>query len=147
MAKETKQQIIERLEKELWEYKVLTSKLQKEIYEMQDVEEGNFLNSPEYVQMSKRIEKLELENKILKGQLEHKENIHKLKIEQKVHNERGAGRNKKFTDKEVTEIKNYRADGKTIREIAQLYQCSIGLVHKLINENQSSLQNIDNMLK
>lgn len=53
---------------------------------------------------------------------------------QKIKNERGAGRKERFTDKEKDEIKEYRIQGKSIREIAKVYKCSTGLVHKLINE-------------
>ena len=84
-------------------------------------------------------------NKILKDENEKlKEEIHKLKNENeqlkkatKVHklkNERGAGRNNKFNEHDVENIKMYRLQGKTIKEIAEIYSCSVGLIHKLINE-------------
>lgn len=132
MVKETQKAKIERLEKELNEYKVLTLKLQKEIYEMQEKAEDDFINSPTYIQYNKKIDNLERENKILKGQLDHKEKVHKLKDEKK-HNERGAGRNPRFTNEEINKIKESRADGKTIKELARDYKCSTGLIHKLIN--------------
>lgn len=44
------------------------------------------------------------------------------------------GRKNKFTSKQIQKIKKLRAEGKTIREIAAEYDCSIGLIHKLINE-------------
>lgn len=53
---------------------------------------------------------------------------------QKIKNERGAGRKERFSDKQKEEIKDYRSQGKSIREIAQIYKCSTGLIHKLINE-------------
>lgn len=56
---------------------------------------------------------------------------------QKIKNERGAGRKERFTDKQKQEIKEYRLQGKSIREIAKVYKCSTGLIHKLINENLS----------
>nr|WP_308545444.1 hypothetical protein [uncultured Lachnoclostridium sp.] len=31
-------------------------------------------------------------------------------------------------------IRMYRIQGKTIKEIAQMYSCSVGLIHKIINE-------------
>lgn len=61
--------------------------------------------------------------------------IQKLNNEHK-YNERGAGRKPKFTDKERETIKMYRLQGKTIKEIATIYNCSVGLIHKLINEQQ-----------
>ena len=32
-------------------------------------------------------------------------------------------------------MKMYRAQGKTIREISELYGCSIGVVHKILKES------------
>ena len=70
MAKETQKAKIERLEKELWDYKVLVSKLQREIYDMQDKADDEFENSPTYQQMSKKIKSLELEKQCLKGTID-----------------------------------------------------------------------------
>lgn len=53
---------------------------------------------------------------------------------QKIKNERGAGRKERFSDNQKDVIKDYRLQGKSIREIAQIYKCSTGLIHKLINE-------------
>lgn len=64
-----------------------------------------------------------------------KDKIHKLKNEKGVYNERGAGRKSKFTDHDKEVIKMYRMQGKTIKEIAEMYNCSVGLIHKIINEN------------
>ena len=61
------------------------------------------------------------------------QNIHKLNNE-KIHNERGAGRKEKFTKEQKEQIKRLRADGKTIKEIAEIFKCSAGLIHKLISE-------------
>lgn len=55
---------------------------------------------------------------------------------QKIKNERGAGRKERFTDKQKQEIKAYRLQGKSIRQIAKVYSCSTGLIHKLITENE-----------
>ncbi len=52
----------------------------------------------------------------------------------KIHNERGAGRKERFSDQEKEMMKMYRIQGKTIKEIAEIYSCSVGLVHKLIEE-------------
>ncbi|MFR7489616.1 MAG: helix-turn-helix domain-containing protein, partial [Clostridia bacterium] len=43
-------------------------------------------------------------------------------------------RKAKFTDDQVDEIRRLREDGNTIKEIAKRYNCSVGLIHKLINE-------------
>ncbi|MDB2105068.1 sigma factor-like helix-turn-helix DNA-binding protein, partial [Clostridium paraputrificum] len=40
----------------------------------------------------------------------------------------------KLTNQEKEMIRMYRIQGKTIKEIAQMYSCSVGLIHKIINE-------------
>lgn len=64
---------------------------------------------------------LELEEQLLKGVTEE-------------HNTRGAGRKERLSDMEKESIKMYRLQGKTIKEIAELYNCSVGLIHKTINQ-------------
>ena len=77
-----------------------------------------------------------LQNEIL----ELKAIINDLKLEiennkvQKLKNERGAGRKNKFNENDIENIKMYRLQGKTIKEIAEIFNCSVGLIHKLINE-------------
>lgn len=50
----------------------------------------------------------------------------------KKHNERGAGRKTRFTNTEIETIKMYRLQGKTIKEIAEMFNCSVGLIHKIV---------------
>lgn len=50
------------------------------------------------------------------------------------HNARGAGRKRIFSDTDVAFIKEYKASGMSYRDIAKFYGCSVGLIHKLINE-------------
>lgn len=133
MARETQKQIIERLENEVLEYKTLTNKLQNEITDMQDKAENEFINSPTYQQLLKKIDFLEKKNKSLEDKIVHNERIQKLKDE-KAHNERGAGRKPRFTDVEVATMKMYRLQGKTIREIAEIYECSVGLIHNAVKD-------------
>ena len=144
--KETQKQLITRLEKELHqakkeleEYKVLCGNLNSEILEMQQRADKGFLNSSDYIQMNKRIESLEMQNKIHQKTINNNKNVHKLinetiKQDETIKNQRGAGRKSKFTDSEKETIKMYRLQGKTIKEIADMYNCSVGLIHKLINE-------------
>ena len=68
------------------------------------------------------IKDLKNEIKILNEKIKHK------------HNERGAGRKERFTKQEKASIKMYRLQGKTMKEIAEMFNCSIGLIHKLINK-------------
>lgn len=92
-----------------------------------------------------RIQKLKNENECLnsnrvKRELEIenlKEEIQKLKNESSKKtkmNERGAGRKERFSEAEKQTIKMYRMQKKSIKEIANIYGCSVGLIHKIINE-------------
>lgn len=133
MARETQKQVIERLQKEIWDYKVLVSKLQNEIYEMQDKAEDSFLNSPTHEQLLKKIELLEKKNNNLEKKLNKVDKLDKAN-KSKSKNERGAGRKRKFTDVERQTMQLYRMQGQTIKEIAETYDCSVGLVHKILNQ-------------
>lgn len=96
----------------------------------------------ENTKYEKTIKKLRLQIKEIQDQLKssieetnHYKNLYLNKdVKVKPNNERGAGRKSKFTEKEVKKIKEAREYGKTIKEIAIEFNCSIGLVHKLINE-------------
>lgn len=52
----------------------------------------------------------------------------------KKHNQRGAGRKPRFTDAEIEMIKLYRIQGMKIQEIANMYDCSLGLIHNILKE-------------
>lgn len=92
------------------------NKLSK-IIENKDIEIQKLINE---------IQKLKDENKKLKS--------NKTISTSKIHNERGAGRKSKLNDHDKEVIKMYRLQGKTIKEISELYNCSVGLIHKIINE-------------
>ena len=85
------------------------------------------------------IARLEARNNRLEQEVnkykDFKRNLDDLKKGVLTHNARGAGRKAKFTDKQIEEIRRLREDGNTIKEIANRYNCSVGLIHKLINEN------------
>lgn len=137
MAKVTQKQLIEQQQKQIEELNqiikakdIFIQKLNDEISEMIDNADKSFKNSAEYMQMEKHINILELKNKSLSNTVQHNIKIQGLKK----HNERGAGRKVKFTNDQIIEIKQYRVEGKTIKEIAEIYKCSVGLIHKLINE-------------
>lgn len=68
----------------------------------------------------------ELEQRII--ELESFNSVHKIK------NERNAGRKRKFTIDEIAIIDMLHLQGKSIRAIAKEMNCSVGLVHKLLNE-------------
>ena len=84
------------------------------------------------------IARLEARNNRLEQEVnkykDFKRNLDDLKKGVLIHNARGAGRKAKFTDKQIEEIRRLREDGNTIKEIANRYNCSVGLIHKLINE-------------
>lgn len=48
-------------------------------------------------------------------------------------NNRGAGRKAKFSEMEKEMIKMYRLQGKSIKELSEIFECSTGLIHKIIN--------------
>ena len=116
-------------------------------------------NRYDFVEVNKTIKKQEnnnnkLINEIQKLKDENKNLLHiiqelnyeiqKLKDENnkekfKKKNERGAGRHERLTSAEKESIKMYRVQGKTIKELAELYKCSVGLIHKIINENNKDI--------
>ena len=99
-------------------------------YAIEAVERGRIIEKQknEIQQLKDEIQQLKDENKLLKST--------KRPIDLKIHNERGAGRKSRFTIQEKETMKLYRIQGKTIKEIAEIYSCSVGLVHKIINENE-----------
>lgn len=50
-----------------------------------------------------------------------------------------AGRKEKFSEEQVQQILEAREQGKSIREIAKEFQCSVGLIHKLINNRKEEM--------
>nr|ADG84508.1 conserved hypothetical protein [Clostridium perfringens] len=49
-------------------------------------------------------------------------------------NSRGAGRKPRFTEEEKNIIRAQRKEGKTIKELATLNNCSFGVIHKILHE-------------
>lgn len=158
MARITKaelEQQVKKLDEKCNEYiKQLINK-DNEIARLKELSDYSYEKSSTYIQQCKRIELLEEQNEAYKLSVEHEkkmkkalvdnyeeeikrlnEEVQKLKNENKarIHNERGAGRKSKFTDQEKESIRMYRLQGKTIKEIAEMFNCSIGLIHKLIHE-------------
>ena len=155
MARETQKAKIERLEKEIEMWRELCSKMQKELSEFKELADDSYEKSSTYIQQCKRIELLEEQNEAYRLSVEHEkkmrkalvdnyepeierlnEEVQKLKSENKVrtHNERGAGRKSIFTEQEKESIRMYRLQGKTIKELAEMFSCSVGIIHKVIHE-------------
>lgn len=158
MARVTKaelEQQVKELDEKCNEYiKQLINK-DNEIARLKELANDTYEKSSTYIQQCKKIELLEEQNEAYKLSVEHEkkmkkalvdnyeeeikrlnEEVQKLKNESKVriHNERGAGRKSKFTDQEKESIRMYRLQGKTIKEISEMFSCSVGIIHKLINE-------------
>ena len=153
MAKETQKAKIERLENELAQAHRTIAEQNDYINKMQVMADNSFSNSPYKKQLEDKIKMLEIKLKSAERAKEHAEKIAKARDEQlqelqeqveqlkantnihKLINERGAGRKPKLTEAEIQSIKMYRLQGLSYRTIAEMFNCSVGLVHKLINEH------------
>lgn len=80
--------------------------------------------------MENYIQFLETENLNLKAKIAALEE----NSVQKIKNERNAGRKRKLSNEEIAIIDKLHLQGKSIRFIAKEVGCSVGLVHKIINE-------------
>lgn len=81
----------------------------------------------------KKIAELELEIKRLENELAYYQNKNDVQI---LNNERGAGRKTKLTPFVLKTINQYRARGKSQREIAELLDVSVGLVNKACKQGK-----------
>lgn len=158
MARVTKaelEQQVKELDEKCNEYiKQLINK-DNEIARLKELADDSYEKSSTYIQQCKRIELLEERNEAYRLSVEHEKNmrkalvdnyepeierlneeIQKLKSENKVriHNERGAGRKSILTEQEKETIRLYRMQGKKIKELAEMFSCSVGIIHKLIHE-------------
>lgn len=130
MARVTKaelEQQVKELDEKCNEYiKQLINK-DNEIARLKELADDSYEKSSTYIQQCKKIDLLEEQNEAYKLSVEHENKV-------RIHNERGAGRKERFTEQEKESIRMYRFQGKTIKEIAEMFNCSIGLIHKLINK-------------
>lgn len=114
------------------------TELENDLYKSAYYKEGDY--AVEAVKRGKIIEKQEKEIQKLKSEIQKLKNENrtlkssKVVSDIKIHNERGAGRKERFSEQEKEMMKMYRIQGKTIKEIAEMYSCSVGLIHKIINE-------------
>lgn len=153
MAKETQKAKIERLEQEIEQAHKVIQEQNEYINKMQISADDSFSSSPYKKQLEYKIERLEMALQVAERSKEHAENkakardeqlqelqeqVEQLKANTNIHkliNERGAGRKPKLTEAEIQSIKMYRLQGLSYRTIAEMFNCSVGLVHKLINEH------------
>lgn len=60
-------------------------------------------------------------------------------IQTEIHNARGAGRKKKLSDAEIEQVLLMRASGSTIKQIAEHMDCSVGLIHSIVKQQEKGL--------
>lgn len=141
---------IKQLQLQLKKEREQNDKLTQLLYDLQNKSDDDFTKSPYYLQLHKELDMYKeykklydnLKNKSAKkldAQAEYIQKLinenEKLKISQ-INNSRGAGRKSKIDDTTKKNIIHERAEGMTIKELAQKYDCSVGTIHKLINEKQ-----------
>ena len=120
-------ELIDQLEKDNYYLKDNNSRLERWL-EKTELERSKYLK-----EMQDYREKYsKLEDKVF---LKEQEELRKIKTFLK-HNARGAGRKNKFNAEQIQEIKQLRAEGQTIKALAEKYNCTTGLIHKLINKNE-----------
>ena len=127
MSKKELIEIIDKLEGDIYYYKNYTNALEKRIEKTEEDKEFYYKEMVSY-----REERAELADKLFNR--EEREEIKRKKEQLQKHNERGAGRKNKFNEEQVKQIQAAREQGKSIRAIAKEFNCSVGLIHKLINE-------------
>lgn len=78
------------------------------------------------------VQALQFENdNIIKENKELKKEIEKLKS-----NRANSGRKKKLNNMEIESIKMYRIQGLSIRDLAKMFNCSIGTIHNIIKNDK-----------
>lgn len=99
-------------------------------------EELSFLND-ENRELKKEVRELNSQvNKLKEERYELMQKVAILEVGvQKIKNERGAGRKKKYDDKQIAKILEARKENKSMRAIAKEFNCSLGLVQKIISEH------------
>lgn len=69
-------------------------------------------------------------------QLRNENKLLKLELEKCSQIKMNVGRKNKFNNEQIQKIKIANKEGKSIRQIAKDFGCSVGLIHKLINEKK-----------
>lgn len=145
--------IVEELETKVKEYMNIINDRNKQIDHMVNVANDSFENSTEHRRMKNEIEYLKIalngreitikdKNVTIKRQSDTIQKLLKENEElktngvQKIKNERNAGRKERFTEEEKATVKMLRLQNKSYRAIADIMDCSVGTVHKIINEQK-----------
>ena len=71
--------------------------------------------------------------KSINRQLEKMKKAELIEYIQELESKLNAGRKEKFNEEQVNQILEARKEGKSIRAIAEQFECSIGLIHKKEN--------------
>lgn len=145
--KETQKAKIERLETENLTLKAELAALCEKYDALLANADNMAITSPAYQQLQRDLliqseaaklyqRKFAACEKIRYQQAAEMEKLHKLINEQNSKNSRHAGRKPKLTESQIQEILTFRKEGKTIREIAQRFNCSLGLISKITKVEQ-----------
>ena len=117
MARESKQQQIERLEKEL----------ERKEQIIKDLIAENFNKDKELRNAEKR------QQELIKA---CQKDIQKLKNENEKLKEQSGGRPSKLTEEEKASVEMYRLQGKKIKEIAKMFNCSTRTIDRVLRERK-----------
>ena len=77
--------------------------------------------------------------KSINRQLEKMKKAELIEYIQELESKLNAGRKEKFNEEQVNQILEGRKEGKSIRAIAEQFECSIGLIHKIINNRKEEI--------
>lgn len=77
--------------------------------------------------------------KSINRQLEKMKKAELIEYIQELESKLNAGRKEKFNEEQVNQILEARKEGKSIRAIAEQFECSIGLIHKIINNRKEEI--------
>lgn len=135
MTKKELIELIDKLESDIYFLNKKNNILEGQLDESERRREEHYKDMVRY-----REERAELMDKLYsqedKAYIEEAKKLARQNYKLKQHNERGAGRKNKFTEEQIKQIQAAREQGKSIRAIAKEFGCSVGLVHKLINEQK-----------
>ena len=143
--RETQKAKIERLEAENLTLKAELSALYEKYNALLANADNAAITSPAYQQLQRDLlvqseaaklyqRKFSACEKIRYQQAAEIEKFHKLIDEQNTKNPRNAGRKPKLTEGQIQEIKEMRKSGMSVRDIAEVFKCSTGLVCKVSSE-------------
>lgn len=141
--KETQKAKIQRLETENEELKAELESLSAKYSELLNHADDVALSSPAYKQLERELfiqqeaakmyrRKFEKCEKVRYSQAERLEVLQKLIDEREVKNPRNAGRKPKLTEAQIQEILTLRKQGQTIKALAEQFNCSSGLISKIL---------------